>query len=555
MIDRFRQRSGRVVSVGRLALAAIFLLALLLGDEVPRGDGLNAFSVTAIYICWSAFLVGATWRDWWLDFSLAAPAHVVDIFVFGAIVFLTEGYTSPFYAFSVFLILAATIRWSWRQTGVTAAAAVAVFLLAGLLASMSAHLPLEPDRVLWRATYLVVLSLLLIWFGITQQRDGPVPQPEEYGEDASPHPPAGEALSYALACIPADVAILVWWDPEEPWVHVWETDGGGLSRERLGPEELPGALESTQDHAPILFDLKRNRSLVRPERGRASTGGLPPLLLANRVRQRGYSQGLAVNIRSAYFAGELILAGRDGLGVDHLDQASEVSAQIAGLFDRYSVLNVSAQKAVDQAKATLARDLHDGVVQVLSGISFRLEALRSWCAAGRSPEDEISGIQRAIAAEQLNVRRFIAHLQYGRGSSRLIDLNASLRELIDQLCSHWKIDCELVAEDSSIMVPAWMEHSIKQLIREATANAVRHGQAKTVECKVARSDGELQLNISDDGTGFALKGNFDEHELREKGLTPWSIYERTKSLGGTVSLFSQPVGTHLQVSLPLPEAA
>jgi signal transduction histidine kinase len=554
MIDKFRQRSGRVVAASRLVLAAVFLLALLVDENVPH-DTLSDFTVTGTYTAWAAFVLVATWRDWWLDFALAVPSLVIDIVAFGAIVYLTTGSSSPYFSFSVFLILSAALRWSWRQTLISAAAVVAVFLAAVLLSSLIADQPLELDRLLVRTANLIVLSLLLIWFGITQERGEPVPRPSEAeGSDGSPIPPVETALTHAMKRIPAELGIIVWWDEEEPWVHVWQReDGSEVAKERFGPQQLEGFVEADQDHEPMLFDLRRQRSLVRLGDGRFTAAPSAPLLLADRLEEGGYLQGVAVNIRSTHFSGELLLAGTDGLCIDHLAEAVEVGLEISTMFDRFSVQNSSTQRAVDRANASLARDLHDGVVQVLSGISFRLEALRSWCRSGNSPEEEISTIQRTLSQEQQNVRRFIGQLQHGGASARPINLVAGLQEMLDQLCFHWKIDCELVVDSSEIMVPAWMEHSIRQMVREATANAVRHGDANTVVCAIGVEDEDLLISISDDGTGFALSGQFDEQAVREKGLAPWSIYERIKSLGGAVTLFSQPGGSHLRLSLPLPQ--
>ena len=161
-LDRFRQRSGRVVSVSRLALAVIFMVTLVLGEDLPRADERTALTVMTLYIGWAAFVMTATWQDWWFDFAIAWPAHLLDILVFGAVVYLTEGYTSPFYIFSVFLILSATLRWSWRQTGLTAAAVVLIFLVAGLVSTITSDAETDIFRVMLRTTYLVVLSLLLI---------------------------------------------------------------------------------------------------------------------------------------------------------------------------------------------------------------------------------------------------------------------------------------------------------------------------------------------------------------------------------------------------------
>ena len=77
----FKYQSGRVIALGRVMLATMYLLALALGVAAAVG------------------IAAATWRNWWLDARLAIPMHGVDMAVFTAIVFSTNGSTSPFFLF------------------------------------------------------------------------------------------------------------------------------------------------------------------------------------------------------------------------------------------------------------------------------------------------------------------------------------------------------------------------------------------------------------------------------------------------------------------------
>ena len=108
----FRHRSGRVIALGRLVLAAVFLLAVYLDPSQPSQNPGAAYALMGAYVIWSAGLLVLTWTNWWLDHRLSAFAHLVDIAAFGILVFFTEGYTSPFYTFFVFLLLSSAIRWS-----------------------------------------------------------------------------------------------------------------------------------------------------------------------------------------------------------------------------------------------------------------------------------------------------------------------------------------------------------------------------------------------------------------------------------------------------------
>src|SRR4029450_12989372 len=87
----FRHPSGRVIALGRLMLATLFLAAILIDVSQPSHYPQVAYSLLAGYLVFAAGIVLATWRNWWLDARLAGPAHAVDIMLFAALVLLTEG--------------------------------------------------------------------------------------------------------------------------------------------------------------------------------------------------------------------------------------------------------------------------------------------------------------------------------------------------------------------------------------------------------------------------------------------------------------------------------
>ena len=85
------------------------------------------------YLFFAAAIALATWNNWWADAKLAGPAlYAGDIAMFTLMVLLTEGYTTPFFTFFMFLLLSAAIRWGWRATALTAVLVTVLYLLAGL---------------------------------------------------------------------------------------------------------------------------------------------------------------------------------------------------------------------------------------------------------------------------------------------------------------------------------------------------------------------------------------------------------------------------------------
>ena len=160
--------SGRVIALGRLIQAMLFLLALRLDPSQPTFAPQSTYAILAIYLFLAAAIAAATWNNWWLDARMAGPAHAIDILMFSMLVLLTAGYTSPFFTFFMFILLSAAIRWGWRATALSATLLTLLFLAAGFLVIRSGA-AFELQRFAVRTGHLVILSLLLIWFGASQR--------------------------------------------------------------------------------------------------------------------------------------------------------------------------------------------------------------------------------------------------------------------------------------------------------------------------------------------------------------------------------------------------
>ena len=92
--------TGRVIALGRLLLATLFMAAIGIDISQPAQAPMETYALLVAYQVFAAAIAALTWNDWWLDAKLAGPAHAVDIILFTIIVYLTEGYTSPFFIFS-----------------------------------------------------------------------------------------------------------------------------------------------------------------------------------------------------------------------------------------------------------------------------------------------------------------------------------------------------------------------------------------------------------------------------------------------------------------------
>lgn len=536
----FENRSGRIIALTRLTLATVFFIALWIDPGQPVRSTAAGYFLLFGYIVVAAGMCAMAWRSWWWDHRLARPAHMIDIMAFLSAVFFTEtvsdDFTSPFLAFFAFLMLSATIRWGWQMAVGTALAATLLYLLVGL-GMTGVGIELDLFRFGRRIVYMTVLSMILIWLG--HQRRGPRVDRfvETPGSADERLPPLRDALRYAMAESGALQGAIAWADHEEPQIEL-RVVGLGCGSGRLAPDELPG--ETPFAATSRLFDTNRGRMLVPGPSGNciAAQGPVEDAL----ATFCGIAEGLALPFEAVTGRGVVLLADIPGACVDHVAVAREIAREIGSGFDRHSSLALVREGAVTRMRDAVARDLHDTIAQSLAGVALRLEGLRRWIAGGGDAEAEIQSIKAALKSEQAQVRAMIDRLRRGERVFPDSPAKATIGSLLDDLSAYWGIEAQLEPDADEILVPGWLGHELRQLVREAVANAVRHGRANRILVALEEREATLQVSIADDGRGMA-----DRVPVRR----PRSISERIDQLGGELDLESGARGTTLLFSLPL----
>lgn len=535
----FQYNSGRMIALTRVVLGAVFLLALWIDPAAPRPQ-MVGYGVLSAFLAAAVALLVLSWRSWWWDYRLAWPVMVADVGVFLAAVMLTEGvgsdFTSPFLAFFAFLMLAATIRWDWRVTVATGVAVTVLYLLLGLFIA-SYEPQFDIYRFGRRISYMLVLTLVLAWFGL-QRRERAI---ERFAE--SPENPSSlgqlmaQALRYAAAQSNAARAAIAWADYEEPDVTI-QARGFELAVQRLGPD----AFDPDRGFSPHprLYDRVRNRSLIslRGPQPVATTGPVDDAFAAI-CQER---EGVALPLVGVTGRGELLLSGIPGMSADHIGHGKLLAREVTAAFDRQATLALANDSAVAKMRDSLARDLHDTVAQSLAGTALRLEGLRTSIRSGRDPEAEIDAIKQSLREEQRHVRTLIARLRLGNHGDEIVELSTVIRPLLNALSLQWGIANRLQTAGTNLHVPAWLAHELGQVLREAVANAVRHGRAGQVDLTIDRRGENLTLSIVDDGCGFP--GG-------EAGPAPWSIRGRLDKLNGSLHVSTGAAGTQLDIAVPI----
>jgi len=532
--------SGRVIALGRLMLATLFLLAILIDASQPTHAPAAAYAFLGAYVAFAAAITVATWSNWWLDAKLAGPAHAVDIILYTALVLLTEGYTSPFFTFFMFVLLSAAIRWGWHATALTAMLLTLLYLIAGLLV-MTAGAPFDPERFVVRTGHLVILSLILIWFGANQWRTRYYLRDEELlARPSLDESPLETGLRAAMGGLRASAGVLVWREHGRGELIGLAIRGGELAVVNMPQRALADALATT----PFLYDLGKDRALKKDDERNLIDLAARDVISAEAASGLALGEGLAIPIRTDGGEGEMFLESVPSLSTDHIDLGEQIGTDVAAHFQRHALLKAAEESAEAGSRLTLARDLHDSVVQFLAGAAFRLEAIKRSKASGRDIEPDLNELKHLMLQEQRELRSFIAALRSGPLVA-LNDLAKDLQGLAGRLSRQWDVRCVFSARPAEMMIPTRLRLDAHHLMREAVANAVRHAEARSITIGLAAASDVLKLEFVNDGADFPLHG--------ERLEMPTSLKERVEKAGGAIDLARGMGVTKMSISLPIGE--
>jgi signal transduction histidine kinase len=262
---------------------------------------------------------------------------------------------------------------------------------------------------------------------------------------------------------------------------------------------------------------------------------------------------VTVPVQAGDFEARLFLLDIPNASFDDFPAAEIVAGRLKALFEQEGLLRQLRRAAAVEERVRIARDLHDGVLQSLAGTALQLSSVVP--LVGHSPLEaaaRLVAIQEALAVEQRELRSFIRAL--GPGADDLVQGEVGLVPHLDfvaeRLRRHWGLELRCEVTPPEARLGAGLVYDLGQIITEATANAVRHGGAKTVAAVVTADGGAVVVEVADDGRGFPFIGCLDGEELDARGLSPRSLRERASSHGGRLSVESGPAGTRVRVVIP-----
>lgn len=239
---------------------------------------------------------------------------------------------------------------------------------------------------------------------------------------------------------------------------------------------------------------------------------------------------------------------------EKLTQLTATLAQNEKLRERVQRAGARTTALNEQFLHRVAADIHDGPGQSVALALMRLEPIMDLCGTSqvavckeRALGDEFRTLQSALqsALDDLRAISKGLHLPEIEHLTPTETAQRAVRDYERKVGAGPAVT--VVVEDLPKDVPLSLKITLFRLLQESLANGFRHGGATEQRITLKMRDGELCVEVADNGSGFDPRTEGAEGHLGIVG-----IRERVEILGGTFSVQSAPDrGTVIRASLPL----
>ena len=563
-----RIETERILSTARVVLALTSVLAFHYNsDRFQYPNLVNALLL--LYCAHSLALMGTLWFRTKLEFRPSALVHATDLLWPTVISLVTNGPSSPFFLYFVFAILGAAFRWGLRESLLTVVGALAamtadakILTLGPMARLFESHF--DANVFVVRTVYMVILAFLVgsLAESEKQRRTEALSIAQISSEvrvDAGLKGTLQAVLHQVLNLFGARQLVLVAGDPGSLRANLWrverlQTGDVVFSWGHLDPDEWRRyAFELPARGAAAAWRRRNDRSAILLDREGNRIRGTRSLLPAGFSAQPYFDLLLSIGIPSMpdisarLFLFDPKLGGR---AEEQLRFLQYLTQQISPAVYNVYILRRLRSRAASVERGRVARELHDGVVQTLHAVAFRLYALRTnSMLASRECAQELLDIQELVQNETTSLRTLIHQLKPVDFDPRhLVDF---LSGVIERYRYETGIGAKFVCDVADVTLRPQACREVAGIVQEALANVLKHSGAENVLVRLSAESGMWVLSIEDDGRGFAFSGKLSQAELEKIRGGPLVIKERVRSLSGELTIESKPgQGARLVVSFP-----
>jgi PAS domain S-box-containing protein len=215
---------------------------------------------------------------------------------------------------------------------------------------------------------------------------------------------------------------------------------------------------------------------------------------------------------------------------------------------REQLRNLSAylQSTREQERTSIAREIHDDLGQTLTALKMDLSWLGKWLSKDQEPlKERQASMDKALDMAIESVERIITELRPGMLDD--LGLVAAIEWQVGDFQNRTGVRSEVNIDPEEIILNKERSTAIFRILQECLTNVARHANATKVNVSLIKKDGEIVLQVRDNGKGIAK-----EQISHPKSFGLMGIRERVYVFGGNAMIKGiLEKGTTVIVRIPL----
>jgi two-component system NarL family sensor kinase len=247
----------------------------------------------------------------------------------------------------------------------------------------------------------------------------------------------------------------------------------------------------------------------------------------------------------AGISGLLLLGGLLAYSGYRRYRLKQKAAMQQALLQQQDIATRAVMEAEEEERKRIARDLHDGVGQMMSAAKMNLSAFEA--AIPESGAEQKQSLNRIIGLVDESCRE-IRHVSHNMMPHALLknNLAEAVRDFVEKIDKN-RLHVHLYTEGLEERIDANVETVFYRVLQECVNNVIKHAGATTLDISLIRDKDGISATIEDNGKGFdtSRRGVFD-------GIGLKNIVTRVEYLRGTVDFDSAPGrGTLIAIHIPI----
>jgi len=239
-----------------------------------------------------------------------------------------------------------------------------------------------------------------------------------------------------------------------------------------------------------------------------------------------------------------------GFDVDEVETLASLASQAVIAIEHDRLEARLRELAVVDERERIARELHDGIAQVLGYVNTKSQAVDAYLEAGRVEEArvQLTELGSAARAVYVDVRESIIGLrgpiEPGQGLGAALAAHA--RRVAE--ASKFALELEIDPDAETLRLDPDAEANLYRIVQEALTNVRKHAAARRVRLTAKVDGGLLRVTVADDGRGLPPGASSSD----KPGYGLRAMRERAARIGARFQVMGQVGGgTLVRVELPL----